>query len=98
VRIEIVEEAQAQFAYRDAWWRANRDARELFEEEYEKALEHLTTSPKSGDQYRVVRGKLIRRWLMKKTECHIYYWYSEELDLIEIRAFWGAKRERSPEL
>ena len=98
MRIEIVEEAQAQFAYRDVWWRANRDARELFKQEYERALAHLTTSPKSGDKYRIVRGKLIRRWLMKKTECHIYYWYSEELDLIEIRAFWGAKRERGPEL
>ena len=98
MQIEVVEEAQAQFDYREAWWRANRDARDLFEEEYEQALEHLSTSPKSGDQYSVVRGKLIRRWLMKKTECHMYYWYSEELDLIEIRSFWGAKREHGPEL
>ena len=98
MRIEIVEEAQEQFAYRAAWWRANRDAQELFEEEYERALAHLTTSPKSGDHYRIVRGKLIRRWLMKKTECHIYYWYSEELDVMEIRAFWGAKREQGPSL
>jgi len=98
VLIEVVEEAQGQFAYRDAWWRANRDAQELFVEEYERALAHLSTSPKSGDQYRIVRGKLIRRWLMKKTECHIYYWHSEELDVLEIRAFWGAKRERGPEL
>jgi hypothetical protein len=98
VRIEVVAEAQAQFAYREAWWRANRDVREFFEEEYERALKHLSGSPKSGDQYRFVRGKLIRRWLMKKTECHIYYWHSPELDLIEIRAFWGAKRERGPQL
>ena len=91
VRIEIVEEAQAQFAYRDAWWRANRDAQELFVEEYERALAHLVTSPKSGDRYRIVRGQLIRRWLMEKTECHVYYRYSEELDLIEIRTFLGGE-------
>jgi hypothetical protein len=54
VRIEVVEEAQAQFAYREAWWRANRDTRELFEEEYERALDHLSRSPKSGDQYRIL--------------------------------------------
>jgi hypothetical protein len=35
---------------------------------------------------------------MKKTKCHVYYRYSEELDVLEIRAFWGAKRERGPEL
>lgn len=35
---------------------------------------------------------------MRKTGCHIYYWYSEELDLIEIRGFWGARREGDPEL
>lgn len=98
MRIEVVEEAQAQFAYREAWWRANRDAQDLFEDEYERALKHLSTAPASGDQYRIVRGKMIRRWLMKKTECHIYYWHSEELDLIEIRALWGAKREHGPEL
>ena len=98
MRIEIVDEAKAQFARRDASWRANPDAHELFVDEYERALAHLTTSPKSGDQYRIVRGKLVRRWLMKKTECHVYYWYSEELDLIEIRAFWGAKRELRPDL
>jgi hypothetical protein len=98
VRVDVVEEAQAQFAYRDAWWRTNRDAQELLVEEYERALTHLTTSPKSGDRYRIVRGKLIRRWLMKKTECHIYYCYSEELDVLEIRAFWGAKRRYGPAL
>jgi hypothetical protein len=27
-----------------------------------------------------------------------YYWYPEELGLIEIRSFWGAKREHGPEL
>jgi hypothetical protein len=73
VKIDVVEEAQKQFAFREAWWRANRDAQGLFEEEYEQAIEHLSTSPRSGDQYRVVRGKLIRRWLMKKAQCHIYY-------------------------
>jgi hypothetical protein len=55
VRIQVVEEAQEQFAHREAWWRANRDAQELFEEEYERALKHLSTAPKSGDQYRIVR-------------------------------------------
>jgi hypothetical protein len=41
VRIDVVEEAQAQFADRDEWWRANRDAKELFVDEYERALAHL---------------------------------------------------------
>ncbi len=78
--------------------RRSSAAQELFVEEYERALAHLTTSPESGDQYRVVRGRLIRRWLMKKTECHIYYCYSKALDLLEIHAFWGAKRGSGPDL
>lgn len=98
MRIEILEEARAQFAYRDKWWRENRDARQLFKEEYEEALRHLTTLPKSGDQYGIVRGKLIRRWLMTKTDCHIYYWYSETLQLLEIQSFWGARRGSGPKL
>jgi len=31
VQIDVVEEAQEQFAFREAWWRANRDARDLFD-------------------------------------------------------------------
>lgn len=98
MRVDVVEEAQAQFAYRDGGGGRIVMPKSFLVEEYERALIHLTTSPKSGDRYRIVRGKLIRRWLMKKTECHIYYWYSEEFDVLEIRAFWGARRKYGPAL
>jgi hypothetical protein len=35
---------------------------------------------------------------MKKTLCHVYYWYGPEDDLIEIHSIWGAARRRGPHL
>jgi hypothetical protein len=54
--------------------------------------------PAKGQRYRLVRGKLIQRVLMKKVGCHVYYYYARENDLIEIHSIWGARRERGPNL
>jgi hypothetical protein len=54
--------------------------------------------PDAGQRYRLVRGQLIRRVLMKKTGCHEYYFHDRERDLIEIHSIWGARRERGPRL
>jgi plasmid stabilization system protein ParE len=51
----------------------NRDAKELFVEEFERALEQLSTMPGIGQRDRLARGKLIQRVLMKKTGCHVHY-------------------------
>ena len=54
--------------------------------------------PEAGQHYRRVRGKLIRRVLMRKTRCHVYTWYDGERAVIEIHSIWGARRERGPRL
>jgi hypothetical protein len=98
VKILILEEAQGQFEAKDAWWRQNRDQKNLFTDEFEQALRHVTEFPTHGQRYRMARRKLILRVLMKKTLCHVYYWYGPEADTIEIHAIWGAARRRGPRL
>jgi len=70
----------------------------LLVEEFEAALHHLSTLPETGQRYRWARGKLVRRWLMKKTGCHIYYIYDGGRDLLEIHSVWGSRRRRGPRL
>jgi hypothetical protein len=72
------------------------EARRRFE--FAQTLERLTSMPGAGQRYRVVRGKLIQRVLMKKTGCHVYYLHDRERDLIEIHSIGGARRERGPRL
>lgn len=98
VKLVLLAEAQARFEAEDGWWRANRAAAELFIDEFTQTLELLTSTPEVGQAYRVARGKLIQRVLMKKTGCHVYYFHDREHDLVEIHSVWGARRERGPTL
>ncbi len=98
MNIVLLETAQRRFDAEDARWRANRDAQELFVEEFEAVLWDLTSLHAVGQRYRLARGKLIQRWLMKKTRCHVYYFYDRECDLLEIHSIWGARKRRGPRL
>lgn len=94
----LLAEAQRRFEAEDEWWRENRDAKELFTDEFEQTLERLTANPEVGQSYRATRGKLIQRVLMKKTRCHVYYFHDRENDVVEVHTIWGARKERGPTL
>ncbi len=96
MNIVLLAEAQRRFEAEDEWWRENRDAKDLFMHEFEQTLEQLGANPDIGQAYRLTRGKLIRRVLMKKTRCYVYYFHDREHDLVEIHTIWGARRERGP--
>ena len=98
VTVVLLDEAQRRFEAEDEWWRAHRDAKELCIEEFAQTLEQLSSMPARGQRYRLTRGKLIQRVLMKKSGCHVYYFHDRERDRIEVHSIWGARRERGPEL
>ena len=97
MRVVLLDEAQRRFEAEDEWWREHRDAKELFAEEFAQTLEQLSFLPNRGQRYRLARGKLIQRVLMKKTGCHVYC-HDRERDVIEVHSIWGARRERGPSL
>jgi len=98
VNVVLLDEAQRRFEAEDRWWREHRDAKELFIEEFETIVQHLSEQPETGQRYRNVRGKLIQRWLMKKTGCHVYYWCDDSRSSLEIHSIWGARKRRGPKL
>ena len=98
MKIVLLAEAQRRFEAEDEWWRENRDAKELFTDEFEQTLERLAAKPDVGQTYRTTRGKLVQRVLMKKTRCHVYYFHDRENDLVEVHTIWGAHKERGPGL
>jgi len=59
VKTVLLGEAQRRFEAEDEWWRENRDAKDLFLDEFEQTLEWQTTNPEVGQTYRVTRGQLI---------------------------------------
>ena len=65
MQVVLLDEARRRFEAEDDWWREHRDAKELFADEFEQVLELLRSMPGAGRRYRLVRGKLIQRVLMK---------------------------------
>ena len=98
MKLVLLDEAQRRFEAEDLWWRDHRDAGDLFTDEFVRTLERLRASPEIGQSYRRSRGKLIRRLLMQRVHCHVYYSYDPERELIEIHSIWGAMRRRGPKL
>jgi hypothetical protein len=66
VKIVLLDETQRRFEAEDEWWREHRDAKELFVEEFAQTLDQLASMPSKGQRYRLTRGKLIQRALMKR--------------------------------
>ena len=64
-------EAQRQARAERKWWRAHRDARQLFSDELRAARAILAHGPKH-EIYGYFDGQPVRRLLLEKTRCHLY--------------------------
>jgi hypothetical protein len=91
------EEAQQQARAERTWWRAHRDAKQLFSEE----LRGLGSPPPHGPKHEIYGhfdGQPVRRILLEKTRCHLYYVVVEREDLVRIVAVSGAMKGVHPKL
>lgn len=58
----------------DAWWRANRDARELFSNELVAAVLLLAEAPRAGQRLtRSTEANELRRLILRKTRYLVFY-------------------------
>jgi plasmid stabilization system protein ParE len=96
LKVELSDEAKRQARQENAWWRKHRDAKSLFAEELRAARKTLTEAPKH-QVYAYIDQEPVRRMLLEKTRCHIYYVILEAEKLVRIVAIWGASRERGPD-
>lgn len=96
--VVTLERARLQFLKEDSWWRENRERKGLFAEEFLAVIGLIQKTPTAGSIYVVKRGRTIRKWLMPKTRCHVYYRYEPTQELLVIYSVWGARRKRGPKL
>jgi plasmid stabilization system protein ParE len=95
-RVRFTETAAQHVEDEREWWLANRDYQELFAAELESALRILATLPGAGTIYPQSDTPGLRRLYLRKLSCHLYYTFDDEL--VIVRAMWGARRERGPNL
>lgn len=93
-RVRFTETANHHVERERAWWLANRDQRDLFAAELERAIEILALLPGAGAPYTQTGVPELRRLYVRKLGCHLYYTF--DADDVIVRALWGASRQRGP--
>ena len=79
-----------------AWWLANRDHPEVFNEELEQALQIIAALPGAGTLYAQSPVPGVRRVYLRRVGVHLYYTFDDAR--VIVRALWGARRERGPQI
>jgi plasmid stabilization system protein ParE len=99
VKLRFSPEAEQDAEEIDAWWRENRlDAPRLFAEELAGACEEIRRKALILKPYRERSGVVIRRWLLSRTEQHVYYAADVQAENTTVLRIWGARRKRAPKL
>ena len=82
-----------------AWWRANRvEAPLLFSKELAAAFEAMRMRPMILRRYGSRAGKPVYRWLLRKSQQHIYYLVNFEAEEIRVLRIFSGRRSRPPRL
>lgn len=98
-RVVVAEAAREQIRAAHDWWVMNRPAApSLFDDELDRALALLASAPDIGPRFLRARRKDVRRILLKRTRCDIYYLHDRQRSLILVVAVWGAPRGDLPRL
>ncbi len=97
MKVELSEPAGLDIDRIDAWWRANRDDRNLFRDELLEALKHIEYTPKLGTSYETNElDTPVRYVILKKTKHQLYY--TIEGDTVWVLAIWSSVTGRPPSL
>ena len=95
-RVRFTATVRRQVDREQAWWLGNRDRRDLFSTELTEAIRVLAVLPGAGTPYTQGSVSGLRRLYLRSLGCHLYYTFDDRQ--VIVRAFWGARRERGPEL
>ena len=95
-RIRFTATAREHVRQEKAWWIANRDHTDVFAQELEQALKVIAALPGAGTLYAQSPVPGVRRIYLRRVAAHLYYTFDN--DQVIVRSFWGARRERGPQI
>jgi hypothetical protein len=82
----------------DARWRELGDDPGLFAREFLEAIELLESTPSPGSPIPTLKRPGLKRMLLRKSRCHIYFEVDEPKQVIRILQIWDGRREHAPRL
>ena len=98
MKVELSKRAQRAVTRIDARWRKRADHPELFLEEMLEVVLHLETVGNPGTPCPTSRRPHVKRILLEKTKCHLYFVSDERKQRIDVLHVWDGRRERLPAL
>ena len=90
--VRVTSEAADLVEVRKRWWRENRPATaDLFHNEFAGAVAIVAERPTLFPVFVKIDEREIRRVLMEKTACHLYYVLDAASDSVTIVSAWGRR-------
>jgi len=82
----------------DSRWRKDADDPGIFAREFLEAVERLETTLGVGSPFPTAAHPSLKRILLPKSRCHVYFEVDERRQTIRIVHLWDGRRERPPKL
>jgi plasmid stabilization system protein ParE len=82
----------------DARWREKADDPGIFAREFRDVVARLETTPGIGSPFPTARHPNLKRILLPKSRCHIYFEVDDRTETVRIVHIWDGRRERAPKL
>ena len=80
----------------DNHWREHADDPTVFAAEFLAAVERLESGTTPGAPFPTMKRPELRRLLLPKSRCHIYFEIDHVNEIIQILHVWDGRRERGP--
>jgi plasmid stabilization system protein ParE len=98
-RIIVLPKAEEQLGEIRSWWHRNRlEHPDLVEEEMDEALRTLSGFPEAGPEHPSKYFRGVRRILLPRSRCYLYYRVDSDARSVRILAVWSTTRRRGPPL
>jgi len=81
-----------------ARWREHADDPDVFARELLETIELLETTRSPGSPFPTTKRPALKRMLLRKSRCHLYFEVDEPKQMIRILHVWDGRRERPPKL
>lgn len=96
-RVLLAIAAEADVLEGDAWWKANRDEKHIFEDEVAAALALLAVSPNVGTPV-PSRRPGVRTLFLKKTRRLLFFTVDVATETVTVLRLWHANKGARPKL
>jgi len=98
VNVRLSKRAQRAVSRIDDRWRKRGDHPETFLGELLAAIDYLESMESPGAPCPTEKRPTLKRLLLEKSRCHVYFETNEREQLLEVLTVWDGRRERPPRL